>query len=187
VSNITEISKPTQWKPGQSGNLNGRPVGTRQAFSAGFLRDLAEVWSEEGRQTMVKTARTNPAVFFATCARLIGPEVKLTIEQSLPGNLSMEDWQTMKEVIAVVRQAVPDAASQPPGVVLDHVLSALKQAQAKTIDCSGSMDSWNWRRLLGPNSQVRNGRQVSSSISKSAPVFIERQVESGTASSNESG
>ena len=61
----------TQWKPGQSGNLNGRPDGTRQAFSAGFLRDLAEVWSEEGRETMVKTARTNPAVFFATCARLI--------------------------------------------------------------------------------------------------------------------
>ena len=56
--NLTEISKPTQRKPGQSGNLNGRPVGTRQAFSAGFLRDLAEVWSEEGRETMVKTART---------------------------------------------------------------------------------------------------------------------------------
>jgi hypothetical protein len=102
---------------------------------------------------MISTAETNPAVFFATCARLIGPEVKLTIEQSLPGNLSMEDWQTMKEVIAVVRQAVPDAASQPPGAVLDHVLSALKQAQAKTIDCSGSMDSWNWCRLLGPDSQ----------------------------------
>ena len=42
MSNITEVSRPTQWKPGQSGNLNGRPVGTRQAFSAGFLRDLAE-------------------------------------------------------------------------------------------------------------------------------------------------
>jgi hypothetical protein len=37
---------------------------------------------------MVKTARNNPAVFFATCARLIGPEIKLTIEQNLPGNLS---------------------------------------------------------------------------------------------------
>ena len=33
-------------------------------------------------------------MFFAVCARLIGPEVKLTIEQSLPGDLSMEDWQT---------------------------------------------------------------------------------------------
>jgi hypothetical protein len=31
----------------------------------------------------------NPGVFFATCALLIGPEVKLTIEQSLPSNLSM--------------------------------------------------------------------------------------------------
>jgi hypothetical protein len=43
--------------------------------------------------------------------RLIGPEVKLTIEQSLPGNLSMEDWQTMREIIAAVRQAIPDAAN----------------------------------------------------------------------------
>ena len=49
---------------------------------------------------MLHTAKTNPTIFFATCARLIGPEVKLTIEQSLPGNLSMEDWQVMKEVIA---------------------------------------------------------------------------------------
>jgi hypothetical protein len=133
VSNITEISKPTQWKPGQSGNLNGRPVGTRQAFSAGFLRDLAEVWSEEGRETMVKTARTNPAVIFDTCARLIGPEVKLTIEQSLPGNLSMEDWQTMKEIIAAVRQALPAAAAHRPGAVLEHVLGALRQADAKVL------------------------------------------------------
>jgi hypothetical protein len=107
VSNITEISKPTQWKPGQSGNLNGRAVGTRQAFSSGFLRDLAEVWSDEGRETMVKTAKTNPAVFFSTCARLIGPEVKLTIEQSLPGNLSAEDWAMMREIVETVKQAIP--------------------------------------------------------------------------------
>jgi hypothetical protein len=40
---------------------------------------------------MVKTAKTSPATFFAVCARLIGSEVKLTIEQSLPGNLSVED------------------------------------------------------------------------------------------------
>ena len=125
-SNLTEISKPTQWKPGQSGNLNGRPVGTHQAFSAGFLRDLAEVWFEEGRETMVKTARTNPATFFAVCARLIGPEVKLTIEQSLPGNLSAEDWAMMREIVEAVKQAIPDAASAPPSAVLQHVLAKLQ-------------------------------------------------------------
>ena len=43
---------------------------------------------------MLKTAKSNPTVSFATCARLIGPEVKLTIEQSLPAGLlgPERDW-----------------------------------------------------------------------------------------------
>ena len=81
------------WPPGVSGNPNGRPVGSRTVFSQSFLKDLASVWAERGRAAMEKTAIDQPGVFFATCARLIGPEVKLTIEQTLTGNLSMEDWQ----------------------------------------------------------------------------------------------
>jgi hypothetical protein len=133
VPHITEISKPTQWKPGQSGNLNGRPVGTRQAFSAGFHRDLGEVWAKHGRETMIKTAQDQPGVFFATCARLLPADVKLTIEQTYAG-LSPEDYVLLKEVIAAVRQAIPDADLKPPGAVLEHVLSALRQAEAKVIE-----------------------------------------------------
>jgi hypothetical protein len=121
------------WRPGQSGNLNGRPVGSRSAFSAAFTRDLAEVWAEKGKASMLYTAEKQPAVFFATCARLLPNDVRVTVEQSLPGNLSMEDWQMMKEIIAAVRQAIPDASSKPPGAVLEHVLSALRQADAKLI------------------------------------------------------
>ena len=121
------------WRPGQSGNLNGRPVGSRSAFSAGFTRDLAEVWAEKGKASMLYTAEKQPAMFFATCARLLPNDVRVTVEQSLPGNLSMEDWQMMKEIIAAVRQAIPDASSKPPGAVLEHVLSALRQADAKLI------------------------------------------------------
>jgi hypothetical protein len=121
------------WRPGQWGNLNGRPVGSRSTFSAGFTRDLAEVWAEKGKASMLYTAEKQPAVFFATCARLLPNDVRVTVEQSLPGNLSMEDWQMMKEIIAAVRQAIPDASSKPPGAVLEHVLSALKQADAKLI------------------------------------------------------
>src|SRR5215472_4691868 len=87
------------WPPGVSGNPNGRPVGSRTVFSQAFCRDLAEVWSEEGRVAMLKTARSNPTVFFATCARLIGPEVKLTIEQSMPAGLSADDWSVMREIV----------------------------------------------------------------------------------------
>jgi hypothetical protein len=41
----------TPWVAGQSGNLNGRPVGNRTVFSQGFLKDLAEVWASHGKQT----------------------------------------------------------------------------------------------------------------------------------------
>ena len=47
------------WPPGVSGNPNGRPVGSRTAFSHGFLKDLAEVWQEHGRDTMLHTAKTH--------------------------------------------------------------------------------------------------------------------------------
>src|SRR3984893_16306787 len=123
------------WPPGVSGNPNGRPVGSRTAFSAGFLRDLAQVWQEHGHDTMVHTAKTQPATFFAVCARLIGPEVKLTIEQSLPGNLSGQDWAIMREIVDAVKTAVPDAADRPAGAVLEHVLSALKASDAKVLNC----------------------------------------------------
>src|SRR5262249_28790774 len=83
-------------------------------------------WSEEGREAMVKTAKTNPTVFFATCARLIGPEVKLTIEQQLPGNLSPADWNLMMQILDAVKSAIPDAHTRPAGEVPEFVFGALR-------------------------------------------------------------
>ena len=58
----------------------------------------------KSRETMVKTAKTSPAVFFATCARLIPNDVRVTVQQQLPGNLSAEDWAMMREIVEAVRQ-----------------------------------------------------------------------------------
>jgi hypothetical protein len=70
-----------RWKPGQSGNLNGRPVGSRHQSPGAFLRDLAEVWQEHGKDTMLHTAKTNPTTFFVVCARLILNDVRVAVEQ----------------------------------------------------------------------------------------------------------
>jgi hypothetical protein len=86
--NLTEVSKATQWKPGVSGNPNGRAPGSRQAFSSGFLKDLAEVGAEHGRERMIKTAKDQPTTFFAVCARLIPSDVKLIVEQTYGGLVS---------------------------------------------------------------------------------------------------
>ena len=93
---------------------------------------------------MVKTARTNPATFFAVCARLIGPEVKLTIEQTLPGNLSAQDWAIMREIVDAVKIAVPDAANRPAGEVLEYVRSRLTDSvendqKTNSSICSGEI------------------------------------------------
>ena len=40
---VAKVSKATQWKSGVSGNPAGKPIGTRYAFSQGFIRDFALV------------------------------------------------------------------------------------------------------------------------------------------------
>src|SRR4029079_7181717 len=124
--NLTQVSRPTQRKAGQSGNPNGRPVGTRQAFSAGFFTDLAEVWAAHGKDAMLHTAKTQPATFLGIASRLIPQQVAVDLQASLPGNLAMEDWMIMRDVVEAVRQAMPDSSSKQPGQVLEVVLNALR-------------------------------------------------------------
>jgi Family of unknown function (DUF5681) len=97
-----------QWKPGQSGNPQGRPLGARQSFSAGFLRDLAEVWAEHGKATMLHSAKLKPEVFFATCARLIPKDVQLTVQQHHSFELDPVDL----EILRAIKAAIPDAGDR---------------------------------------------------------------------------
>ena len=88
---------------------------------------------------MLYTAEKQPAVFFATCARLIGPEVKLTIEQQLPGNLSPADWNLMMQILDAVKSVIPDAANRPAGEVLEFVLGALRNCLENVHSSDGSL------------------------------------------------
>jgi hypothetical protein len=62
LSQAVESRKPLRRARGGAGAE--RPVGSRKAFSAGFLRDLAEVWAEHRRDTMLHTVKTNLTTFF---------------------------------------------------------------------------------------------------------------------------
>src|SRR6516162_1619555 len=110
-----------KWKPGQSGNLNGRPPGhrTRHQFSAAFLADLTDVWASYGRETMIATAKANPETFFAVCSKLIPKDVQLTVQQHY-GTLDESDLA----ILRAIKQSIADAGQRQPSEVFEHVLEA---------------------------------------------------------------
>jgi hypothetical protein len=128
----TQLRNLQPWKPGQSGNPNGRPPGSRNAFSNALMADFADVWREHGRETVLHCALKSKEMFFATCARLIPRDVALTIETQLPGGLQPDDIA----ILRAIKAALPGAGEQEPTAVLNHVLEAVKQYSAKTIEPS---------------------------------------------------
>ena len=134
-SNLAKVGKPTRWPPGKSGNPAGKPPGTRTAFSQGFIRDFALVWAEEGLEAVRKVAKKSPEAFVAIAARICPNDVRLTLEQAIPGGMSLEDYSLMREVIAAIREGLPEADQLQPGQVFQHVLSALH-------DCSNNDHLW---------------------------------------------
>jgi len=93
------------------------------------------VWAAHGKDAMLNTAKTQPATFLGIASRLIPQQVAVDLQASLPGNLSMEDWAIMREIVEAARLAIPDASSKQPGAVLEHVLGALRQAETQTVNC----------------------------------------------------
>ena len=50
--------------PGESGNPNGRPKGSKHALSEAFIQDLLEHWRINGIQAIDRTFREKPDVYF---------------------------------------------------------------------------------------------------------------------------
>ena len=53
----------TPWKPGQTENPNGRPIGSRSAFSQSYVRDFQTVRDESGIDAIREMASKNPSGF----------------------------------------------------------------------------------------------------------------------------
>ena len=49
--------------PGESGNPNGRPKGSKHTLSEAFLQDLIEHWRLNGAEAIDRTFREKPEVY----------------------------------------------------------------------------------------------------------------------------
>ena len=66
-----------KFKPGQSGNPNGRPKGARSKLTETFLNDALEAWNTNGKEALEKMAAEKPGDFAKMIATIIPKEDKL--------------------------------------------------------------------------------------------------------------
>ena len=71
-----------EFKPGESGNPAGRPVGSRNKLSEKFCADLLEHWQEHGVAAMDAAAKDDPAAYLRVVASLMPKNVKVSADVS---------------------------------------------------------------------------------------------------------
>lgn len=69
--------KPWQFKPGQSGNPAGRPVGSRQRLAESFVAALAADFATHGAAAVVTVREEKPDVYLQVIAKVLPKEFDL--------------------------------------------------------------------------------------------------------------
>ena len=66
----------------------------------------------------------------AIAARICPNDVRLTLEQAIPGGMSLEDYSLMREVIAAIREGLPEAVQLQPHAAVGEVFNQTRTSFA---------------------------------------------------------
>ena len=101
------------FRPGQSGNPNGRPKGSRNRIAELLLDDLCTAWAEHGRDAIARMLKQRPGDFVKVVASLV-PRELLVGEASPLASLSDDELETLiGSVRALQAKSEEKARSQP--------------------------------------------------------------------------
>jgi hypothetical protein len=93
----------TKFKPGQSGNPKGRPIGSRNKLSEHFITDLAELWDEQGSDILKRVADEHPEKLLAAMVQVLPKDFQVSVmdESSVKWVINAQpplttlEWQKM--------------------------------------------------------------------------------------------
>jgi hypothetical protein len=87
----------TPFKPGQSGNPNGRPKGSRNRLADSFISDLRDIWEAHGIQALEKCAVEQPEVLIKVVAGLMPRDLNLNI--AVDPTVFIETFRTARSML----------------------------------------------------------------------------------------
>src|SRR4029079_19478583 len=106
---MTKHLKEFAFKPGQSGNPNGRPKGSRNRIAELLLDDLCTAWAEHGRDAIARMLKQRPGDFVKVVVSLV-----LVGEASPLASLSDDELETLiGSVRALQAKSEEKPRSQP--------------------------------------------------------------------------
>jgi hypothetical protein len=127
----TKPPGPNRWQPGERGHPPGQRIGiSRRQLSNRLLEDLTAVWEVEGAGCLRIVAKENPDKFASLAYAILPRDILVSVDQRIPGNLSVEDWALMNRVLDIIKAAQVDGS---PGEVFSVIETSLRQHYAKAI------------------------------------------------------
>jgi hypothetical protein len=85
------------YKPGQSGNPNGRPMGSRQRITEKFIDDLADHYEREGAKAIGRVLEENPVAYLQIVCRLLPKDISLTVSNDISNTLPPDQLKRIAE------------------------------------------------------------------------------------------
>ena len=85
------------FKPGQSGNPAGRPVGSKSRLTENILFDLAEFYEKEGKDLIRRVRDENPAVLLQGLLKLIPKDISLNVSGGVEVELTVDQRTRIAE------------------------------------------------------------------------------------------
>jgi hypothetical protein len=104
VSEAPEATRKKQtgappFKPGQSGNPNGRPKGSRNKLGEEFIQKLYADFQEHGEAAIVQVRQERPDAYLKVIAGILPKELKITNESDLTDDQLIERIQQLDAII----------------------------------------------------------------------------------------
>jgi hypothetical protein len=122
------------WKPGESGNPAGRPLGSRNKLSESVIQDIAADWAVGGAETIARVRMTDPATNFRVVASILPKDVLVNVQQQTPGNLEPDEWRVLVDLVRLIKASTPDGANALPSDLTPTLEETVRAHFAKPIE-----------------------------------------------------